>query len=89
MMNIEEIVREWERLEIDSPNDWKLRLRNTILFIKDEHRLTVQQLADNLGVSYRTVYRMLEDSEYAPNLTLKGYLYIQRVIGLDVLERMA
>lgn len=87
-MRIEEIVNEWKRLDIVSPNDWKLRLRNTILFIKDEHNLTVQQLADNLGVSYRTVYRMLEDSEYTPNLTLRGYLYIQRVIGLDILEKM-
>ena len=87
-MRLEELVKEWERLGINSSNDWKLRLRNTILFIKDEYDLSVNTLANKLGVSYRTVYRMLEDSEYTPNLTLKGYLYIQDIIGLEMLERM-
>lgn len=87
-MRIEELVKQWECLGINNPNDWKLRLRNTILFIKDEYDMSVNTLANNLGVSYRTVYRMLEDSEYVPNLTLKGYLYIQDIIGLEMLKRM-
>lgn len=67
----------------------RLNLRNLILFIKDEGSFDVNEMSRRLGISTRTMYRIMREPEYTPNVTLKGFLYIQEHSGIEILEKIS
>lgn len=72
--NCQQFITTYPLLNMNHP-DAKI-----ILAIMDIHDLTVEQLADELGIAKRTVYRWLQERQatikpmYFELLKLKGYL---------------